>query len=1374
MSLKINIQKESGTNAVTKSVVVGSGKAITPTGSGIIEATNLLGTIDASQVSTGTLDPARLPLGLGTDTTPANGKLLIGNGVGYTAANLTAGTNISITNTAGGIQINNTMPSGLIYQGAWNALTNTPTLTSSVGTQGYYYVVSVAGTTNLNGVTDWQIGDWAIFNGSVWQKIDNSDQVTSVFGRQGAVAAASGDYTASQVTNVPYAGIVATDVQAAINELYDDIQASQQVLTAYVTNAESFSITRGQVVYLYGAQGNRASVKLASNLSDATSAKTFGVVADASIAAGQAGYIRCQGVVDNLNLGAYNPGDTLYLGATPGSLTATKPYAPNHLVYVGIVERANNGNGQLYVKIQNGYELDEIHDVQITAPRLAGQTLLYDQTDALWKNARLTAGTGMTLTFADASVTLTPNFAAPPVIGNTTPNVVNATTLNATDVAATNGTFLTSVTTPYVKADTGVYLTLAGGSSGASLVLGLGASGQATFDRKLNLTASTTTAASLNIPQGTAPTTPTNGDIWTTTAGLYARINGTTVGPFGTGTVTSVSGTANQVTVSPTTGDVVVSLPTAITNVNSITASSATNLTLNGGSSGASIVAGQGTNANITLTPTGTGSVTTPGILKTTNTTASTSTTSGALQVAGGVGIAGALYTGGNLNVSGTGTNTFSGPLAITNPSTTLTTISNPSYYHLALQTTGAGVEREPALYFQDSGTFLGGVEFGAASGTAIRVNAMAFRNLQNGAFLWFQGSTVSAPSMLLNASANLLLGTTTDSSNGKLQLATHTTSAGGIGFGTDLSLFRASSTKLQIFNASQPQLGFTDSTREYGRLETAGGSFYISSTYATSDLVLRSGNATTALTLDSSQNATFAGTISRNGAAGNYRVYNVQSSGVSRWAWGADNAAESGSNAGSDFVLYSFTDAGSVLTNPVFKLTRSTGDAAFSGASTFGNYVTVDGTSGAAFRARKSNNTSGAQSWNSSLDTSGTWSFQCANDNFVGANTAITLTRSGTTPTGLTINATTASSSTTTGALIVSGGVGMAGALYTGGSLTSSGTSTNSFAGQIYNTATGGGLNGQFRGFNSSASGTNGALSGANFVAQPGYSTFIGTTADGTAASYQGAALGSVVQDQQGYVISDAARGLLLHSINGNLLFATGNTGTRRGTWSSTSLTVENTTDSSSTTTGALVVSGGLGLAKKLYVGGNAIYMTGAGDQAIYTNSTQTLFLGVQGVGVIKINGADGAVSTAFPVTISNATASTSTTTGALVVSGGVGVAGAVYAGGAIADLIGNVRSIPQNSQTGAYALAVTDNGKHISITTGGITVNSGIFSAGQVVVIFNNSGSSQTITQGTSVTMYLGGVGTTGNRTLAGYGVATVMCVASNTFVITGSGLT
>ena len=63
----------------------------------------------------------------------------------------------------------------LNYKGTWDASTNSPTLTSSVGTKGDYYVVSVAGSTNLDGTTLWGVGDWAVFNGSVWQKVDGGD-----------------------------------------------------------------------------------------------------------------------------------------------------------------------------------------------------------------------------------------------------------------------------------------------------------------------------------------------------------------------------------------------------------------------------------------------------------------------------------------------------------------------------------------------------------------------------------------------------------------------------------------------------------------------------------------------------------------------------------------------------------------------------------------------------------------------------------------------------------------------------------------------------------------------------------------------------------------------------------------------------------------------------------------------------------------------------------------------------------------------------------------------------------------------------------------------------------------------------------------------
>ena len=94
----------------------------------------------------------------------------------------------------------------LSYQGTWDANANSPALTSSVGTQNQYYVVSVAGTTNLNGINDWQIGDWAIFNGSVWQKIDQSPAVLSVNGQTGAVVLNAANVGATPNTTFVLAG----------------------------------------------------------------------------------------------------------------------------------------------------------------------------------------------------------------------------------------------------------------------------------------------------------------------------------------------------------------------------------------------------------------------------------------------------------------------------------------------------------------------------------------------------------------------------------------------------------------------------------------------------------------------------------------------------------------------------------------------------------------------------------------------------------------------------------------------------------------------------------------------------------------------------------------------------------------------------------------------------------------------------------------------------------------------------------------------------------------------------------------------------------------------------------------------------------------
>jgi hypothetical protein len=120
------------------------------------------------------------------------------------------------------------------------------------------------------------------------------------------------------------------------------------------------------------------------------------------------------------------------------------------------------------------------------------------------------------------------------------------------------------------------------------------------------------------------------------------------------------------------------------------------------------------------------------------------------------------------------------------------------------------------------------------------------------------------------------------------------------------------------------------------------------------------------------------------------------------------------------------------------------------------------------------------------------------------------------------------------------------------------------------------------------------------------------------------------------------------------------------------------------------------------------------------------------------------------------------------------VGTFTTVIATSTISDVAGNVRDIVNNAKVAAYILALTDNGEMINITTGGVTVNSGIFSAGNNVTIYNNSASSQTITQGAGVTLRLAGSATTGNRTLAQRGICTIVCVASNEFVVSGAGVT
>ena len=270
----------------------------------------------------------------------------------------------------------------------------------------------------------------------------------------------------------------------------------------------------------------------------------------------------------------------------------------------------------------------------------------------------------------------------------------------------------------------------------------------------------------------------------------------------------------------------------------------------------------------------------------------------------------------------------------------------------------------------------------------------------------------------------------------------------------------------------------------------------------------------------------------------------------------------------------------------------------------------------------------------------------------------------------------------------------------------------------------------------------------------------------------------------------------------------------------------IEIPTNSTSPSTGALTVVGGVGIQGNMSIGGNvtitgAISLQGSGNTVQTSSLSVTnpiVFLGANNAADILDLGTvgefkEGATTkytglvrdatdkiyklfsdlTALPANtvnfgtagltfaplvvgsanVANTTAASSSTTGALTVAGGLGVAGNIYAGTYVFDGYGNLRALPPNAQSGSYTATAADVGRFIN-TTAGVTINAGVFSVGDNVTIYNNSGSTITITQGTSVTLRQAGTSNTGNRSLALRGVCTVLCVASNEFVINGGGLT
>ena len=186
-------------------------------------------------------------------------------------------------------------------------------------------------------------------------------------------------------------------------------------LVREVRNNTGATLTKGTVVYINGALGNKPTVAKAIATTDATSAQTFGLI-QADIPNNSNGYIVAFGDLDGLDTSSFTEGVQLYLSATTaGGYTITKQYAPNHLVYIGVVTRSHPTQGRIEIRIQNGYEMDELHDVVAQTPS-NNDGLFYNTSNSLWESKSIATALGFTpvtsartLTINDVSFDLSAN-----------------------------------------------------------------------------------------------------------------------------------------------------------------------------------------------------------------------------------------------------------------------------------------------------------------------------------------------------------------------------------------------------------------------------------------------------------------------------------------------------------------------------------------------------------------------------------------------------------------------------------------------------------------------------------------------------------------------------------------------------------------------------------------------------------------------------------------------------------------------------------------------------------------------------------------------------------------------------------------------------